>query len=236
MRRLFANERWSLKRLSWWGCCLLTSLTLSKSCEAPVLAANTKAAAFPGTLTLQDGKLTIRTTAVPLRQVMAEVGRLSGAQVLWLGPQDESPVSVDFSGLPVTEALERLLPRKNFLLLYASSASNARLTQIWISSPGSNAEPPRVALRRAPVTEEPKVINEDLPAEELDAELAPVLEAYLQTVLRGHEVDGRVEAIEALGGMAEHDPRIRPLLVQLSNSEPDLQVRSAAEEALAGLE
>jgi hypothetical protein len=101
------------------------SLTFSKSCDDHVLAANAKATAFPGTLTLQEGKLTAHVAAIFRWQVITE---------------------------------------------------------------------------------------------------------------QGTDTNNRIEAIEALSGMVEHDPRIRPLLAQLSHSEQDSQVRGAAESALAGLE
>lgn len=226
--------------MNWWVCCVLLSLTFNKSCNDHVLAANAKAAAFPGTLTLQEGKLTAHVAALPLRQVITEVARLSGAQVLWLGQQDERPISVAFSSLSIAEALERLLPQKNFLLLYASKDNDARLRQIWISSLGTGGTQLQIT-RRPPVVEQakttdlPQMINDDPPAE-ADPELTAVLDANLETALQGTDANNRIEAIEALSGMAGYDPKIRPLLVQLANTEQDAQVRGAAEEALAGLE
>lgn len=240
MRQGKADNRWKFGRMHWGLCGLLLGLSFEKSCTEVVFAANMPLAAFSGTLTLQEGKLTARIAAIPLRQVMTEVARLSGAQVLWLGPQDDQPVSVSFSSLSVAEALERLLPQKNFLLLYASKDSNARLRQIWISSPGNGVAQLQIT-RRPPIVEQGKttdplqVINDDPPAE-ADPELSAVLDANLETALQGTEANNRIEAIEALSRMVEHDPRIRPLLVQLASTEQDAQVRGAAEEALSGLE
>lgn len=240
MPQLFSYERWSLKGINWWMCCLLLSLAFGESCDDHVLAANAKAAAFPGTLTLQEGKLTARIAAIPLRQVITEVARLSDAQVLWLGPQDLRPVSVAFSSLSIAEALERLLPQKNFLLLYASKDNDARLRQIWISSPGAGVAELQITKRpplteQPQTTEQPEVMNDDPPAE-ADPEFNAVLDAHIETVLRETDANYRIEAIEALSGMSGSDARIRPLLAQLANTEQDAQVRGAAEEALAGLE
>lgn len=240
MRQCKADKRWKFGRMHWGLYGLLLGLSFEKSCTEVVFAANMPPAAFSGTLTLQEGKLTARIAAIPLRQVMTEVARLSGAQVLWLGPQDDQPVSVSFSSLSVAEALERLLPQKNFLLVYASKENDAQLTQIWISSLGTGGtqlqiarRPPRV--EQAKTTDPPQVTNDD-PLAEADPELTAVLDANLETALQGADTNNRIEAIEALSGMAEHDPRIRPLLVQLSAGEQDAQVRGAAEEALSGLE
>jgi hypothetical protein len=210
-------------------------LSLAKSCDNTVLAESTKVAPLPVTLVLRDGKLTGRIAGMPLAQVMEKLSQLSGAQVRWLDHQETTAVSAEFVDLPLADALERLLPRKNFLLVYASLKDNARLITIWISSPGTGATQLQI-IRPLPVQEQPQVIDDDPPPEELDAEPATVLEGQLRTALHGDEAGERLEAIEALSGMVEHDPRIRPLLVQLSTGEHDPQVRGAAEEALAGLE
>jgi hypothetical protein len=128
-----------------WLSGLLVSLTLSSVFGGTAWTASPAAIPFPGSLTFQDGKLAARVTAAPLWQVMEEVGRLSGVQILWLNQKSEDPVSVEFSPLSLTEALQRLLGGRNFLLLYSSVAENSRLTQIWISSGGQDAEQPRRA-------------------------------------------------------------------------------------------
>jgi hypothetical protein len=243
-----AMQKHCRKRVNWWVCCLLLGLSLEKSCEDMVLAENTKATAFPGALTLQDGKLTARLAAVPLRQVITEISRLSGAQVSWLGQQDESPVSADFSALPVVEALERLLRRKNFLLLYASSAQDARLTQIWISSVKTAPEFSLTVSQTAPPLQsqasidepEPDVEDEDsgtAPEEEFDDSQAQarMIDAALERVTTSQSSARSAETIEMLEGYAQEDPRIRATLTQLAHDSSDLFVQRTAAEALAKL-
>jgi hypothetical protein len=146
--------------------------------------------------------------------VLSELERLSGAQVLWLGPRDANPISANFTGLSVAEALERLLPQKNFLLLYASTAKEARLTQIWIISakPVSHLSlsVSRVAspdLSHAEAVGEPAadVEEEDngaTPEEELTHPQARtrMIDAALEQVTTAQNSATRAETIEILEG------------------------------------
>jgi hypothetical protein len=107
-------------------------------------------------LHLHDGALTARVTATPLREVMAEVSRLSGAQVVWLTDSGERHASADFTALPFDEGLRRLLDRYNFLLVYVVRDEHSTLSQIWISSaidatiPAEPALPPVTQVSSAP--------------------------------------------------------------------------------------
>jgi hypothetical protein len=59
--------------------------------------------------------------ATPLRQVMEKVSRVRGARVHWLsGQAQETLVSVEFTALPLPEALERILGETNFLFFYTA--------------------------------------------------------------------------------------------------------------------
>jgi hypothetical protein len=174
------------------------------------------------------------------------MSRLSGARVIWLGQPDHRQVSVTFTALPVAEAIERVLGANNFLLVYASTADTARLKEIWVAtrhSPTQTVTP--LARESAPITEginvnggdtelpqESAPTTEEDTANKVEAELAKMLESQLDTALQGTDRDRRIEAIGFLGGLVEQDPRIRPLLLQLSTSERDPQVRTAAAEML----
>jgi hypothetical protein len=209
-------------------------LVVNQSCTTDTWAAADRpksektTAVFRG-LQLHEGRLTAHVTATPLPQVLSEMSRLSGAKVVWLGQPDHRQVSVTFTALPVAEAIERVLGANNFLLVYASTADKARLKEIWISTRHSSTQ---TVINLVP---EPPPITEEITANEIDAELAKTLESNLNTALHGADRDSRIEAIGSLGGLVEQDPRIRPLLQQLSTSEPDIQVRTAAAEMLAGL-
>lgn len=91
-------------------------------------------------LTFHDRKLTARITAVPLRQVLDEVGRLSGVHIRWTNAGGAEPISMEFTALPLADALARLLAGQNFMVFYRSVTGEERLTQVWISSRGRQEE------------------------------------------------------------------------------------------------
>lgn len=239
----------------WWLGCLLAFLGVNTRCTTDTWAAPDRpksektSAVFSG-LQLQDGLLTAQVSATPLPQVLNEMSRLSGARVVWLGQPDNRQVSVTFSALPVAEAIQRILGANNFLLVYASTADKARLKELWVAtrpSPTQTVTP--LTLESAPITEginvneddteltqESAPMPEENTANEVEAELAKMLESQLDTALHGADRSSRIEAIGVLGGLVEQDPRIRPVLQQLSTSERDPQVRTAAAEVLAAVE
>lgn len=151
--------------------------------------------AFPGTLVLEDGKVTAQLNAVSLHHVLQELGRLSGAQIRWLGPADESTVSVDFADLSLPEALRRLLGGKNFMLFYTSEGEELQLTRIWVSSPRLIGQP----LLSARSTD-----------------FAPP--DLIQTALSGPNDNARIRAIWQLRRYATKDPRVKSILLQITQS------------------
>lgn len=239
----------------WLVGCLLAFLGVNTCCTTETWAAtdrpkSKKTIAAFSSLRLHDGLLTAQVTTTPLSQVLSEMSRLSGARVVWLGQADHRQVSVTFTALPVAEAIERILGANNFLLVYTSTAEKARLKEIWITTrhsstptvihpvsasapmPGEatpNEGDTELTQASAPTPEEPL-------ANESEAELAKTLESQLDTASQGTDRDRRIEAIGFLGGFIEQDPRIRSLLQQLSTSEHDPQVRTAAAEVLAAIE
>jgi len=123
-------------------------------------------------LTFHDWKLTARITAVPLRQVLDEVGRLSGVHIRWTNAGGADPISMEFIALPLADALARLLAGQNFMLFYAA-ASEERLTQVWISSRGGQEEhlsfpfPAGAESEVAPYGEEGPLVDRTPPFEHL---------------------------------------------------------------------
>src|SRR6185369_8022051 len=128
---------------------LIVTMIAALSVVAVVVPASPAAtqATFPGTLTLRDGKVTAYLKAVRLDQVMTEVSRLSGVQVVWVDDTSrERPVSVGFTDLPLLHALDRLLGETNFVLFYADGQRNTRLTYIWIAAQRQRVEPQQNAI------------------------------------------------------------------------------------------
>lgn len=165
--------------------------------------------AFPGTLVLHEGKLTAKLRAVPLKQVMQEIGDLSGAEIVWLQQNGTGTVSVDFSNVPLARALRLILSEKNFLLFYSSVDGEAHLSQIWISSGGGNqaATATSVSVAR--------------------------LRQWHRTALRDAHIALRLRAVEQLKQQAPIHEQARRLLTHLARWADNPQVQRAAAAAVA---
>ena len=97
----------------------------------------------PHVITLHEGKLSVHVTGMPLREVLAEVSRLSHTELVWLSSEgQEELVSVEFTGLSLLQGLERILQRRNFLLFYVPQPSGTHVTQLWIASNRQPTKPP----------------------------------------------------------------------------------------------
>lgn len=211
---------------------LLLSLVLGSVPVSTVAAGSPAAGTFPGTLTLHGETLTAQISAAPLRQVMEEVSRLSGARVLWLQPGGEEPVSVAFTALPFSEALERILTQKNFLLLYAPAAEGGQLSQIWISAEERGTGQPQTLLPVPLGLPPPPAPNTPLVEQIPDT----LIDTLIQAALRASNPAERLNAISQLGGFAREDPRAQAILSQVAQSDDDPRVRDFAAEILRHIE
>lgn len=218
-----SSQRWFYKLLVsvLFG---ILSLGIADALDPPVVT-------VPGRVALQDGKLTARLIATPLRQAMEEVSRVSGARVQWLGGvAEERPVSVGFTALPLSEALRQILGETNFMLFYASGGEGSPLTRIWISSK-------RTGSRQRGFTARPPA--SDFPSEKAEegstAVDATQVSTLIQTAVSTQQSAVRVEAIAQLGGYAQTDSRVRDILSHFASHESDPHVQAAASEVLAGI-
>jgi hypothetical protein len=251
---LLSNRRARRWRSRLTGC-LVAFLVVNPSGDTETWAAadrpqSGKTVTVGSGLQFHNGLLTAHVRATPLPQVLSEVSRLSGAKVVWLGQPDLRQVSVTFTALPIAEAIPRVLGGNNFLLVYASTEDKARLKEIWIAtrpSPTQTGISP--TLESAPMTEGINVnegaselpqefapIPDEETATAIEAEIGGMLESQLDTALHDADRDRRLDAISVLGGFVQQDARIRPVLQQLSTSEHDPRVRTAATEMLAEVE
>lgn len=171
---------------------------------------------FPGTLSLHNGKITAKINAVSLRQVMEEIGELSGAEVVWLQKDITGTVSADFSNVPFTRALRLLLGEKNFLLFYSSAGKETQLSQIWISSGGS-----------APTT------TSTSPSSPVSMTL--IRQWYLRA-MRGANIPLRLQAVGQLKQHASNNARAKRMLSLVARLADNPQVKRAAAAAVATIQ
>jgi hypothetical protein len=197
---------------------LVLSVTMGIADSAAGMRQAGEATSFE--MTLREGKLTARIAAFPLRHVMDELGRLSGAEVRWLDQQEDAEVSVQFSDLSLEKALARIL-ENNFLLVYPSSAEERPLpAEIWLWSRWREATAVREVRPAAPVQK--NLMREERGEPDMDGAID--LTAQPRSV--------RLEAVHLLAMDAGEDEDARAILFHLADNDSDPRVREAASKVL----
>ena len=232
--RLRARQK-SQQKGRWWALVFLLFF-LAAFPQSIVHAGGTKAASSPERIEVRNGKLTVRLAKVSLRWTMNEVGRLSGAEIVWLNQIGEEIVSANFTALPFAEALGRILKGKNFLLFYTTKGEKDKLTQIWISaSTGKRETPfayalatePSITPVSVPSTSETLQNDEEL----ADGEIAlssMALDDLVQIALGEKNQTLRLDAISLLGQEIQENPRVKALLTRIAREDADPSVRQIA--------
>jgi hypothetical protein len=184
-------------------------------------------------ITYADDKLTVRLVDVPVREVLDEVGRQSGAEIRG-GVVNGRNVSTEFDRVPLSEALHRLLGDQNFALLYGE---RGRLRAIKLLG-GPQAPPP--AVKTAAAT--PPTTATARPRENMGHLLAmvathapvPVHGRLSQTL--GTDAASLTQILET--GTQHEDPIVRgeALRAGLQVLETDPQLRSTFMSTLKGVD
>jgi hypothetical protein len=232
MKRLTPITQWFSRTPGLWLPGILVSLVLSSLSVCAAYAAGPADAGFPGKITLQDGRMTARIVAAPLRRVIEEVSKLSGAQARWLSLDGEEPISVEFTDIPFSEALRRILGEKDFVLFDPSARERARHPQLWIY-PRGQAGGRLVAIQEGEAT--PPALNDTAPSIELPT-VEQDLDSLIHTAIHDQDTSARLDAIAQLGGYVQKDPLAETILSQVAYSDSDPQVREAAAELLENME
>jgi hypothetical protein len=240
MKRLLM-AKWFLWLPGCWLGGIVVSLVLSMGPIGSAFAFGPAPAPLPRQITLHDGRLTVQVVATPLRQVMEEMSRVSGARVRWLGDHaEEKLVSVEFTALPLPEALRRILREMNFLLFYTSTRNSTKLTEVWILSGIGRSQAERTPALASPVKASlpiPDSASQSEEAVDRQAEFAAMpLETLIQTAVGTADPSLRIEAIAYLGRRAAEDSTAENILSHLASNDSNPQVREAASEVLAGIE
>jgi hypothetical protein len=151
----------------------------------------------------RDDRLSVHVAQMPLGEVIDEIGRQSGAQIVGR-PREDQPVTAQFRRLPLGEGLQRLLGAQNFLLRYGDGG---RLRSIVLLG---GPEPPHTAT----ATPGPPT-----------APSPPAQPQNIMTMFQNHPplpVSGRLA--KALGTNAATFPQL--LDTAIHNDDPGLRVEA----------
>src|SRR5436189_5047087 len=83
----------------------------------------------PPIVTYRSDQLSVRLEKVPLEDVLAELGRVSGAEIRG-APREPRDLTAKFDDVPLPEALHRLLGDQNFILKYGE-ADRLRMIELF---------------------------------------------------------------------------------------------------------
>ena len=204
MRHAILNRSRTSRKLGRGLAVTLVGLMISGTSVHTASAHESTTLNFPGTITIEGGKLTTKIPETSLQKVMEEISKTSGIQVRWLDTAGEERVAVDFVAVPLSRAIPRLLSDRNFVLFYSSAGEEVRLTQVWISSRKKEVE--HLEDHAQPISQKLPLLapSEADPTEE---EFVPP-DTLLQTALYDRGSAARLEAITRLEEYATQDPRI----------------------------
>jgi len=195
-----------------------------------------------------DDALTVRLTNEPVRALLEEIGRQTGAEIQ--GQLSEvREVSADFEAVPLPEALRRLLGNENFALVYGdkgrlkavkllgrpqvAGASIGRATMMPTTTiPEPEPEATVASLMDTPVT----LLMASRLARVLGKQTAPLRE-IIQVGVRSEDASVRAEAVRAALRTIENDPRFRTATAEavggLDDTSLATMLRAAAGEHAA---
>lgn len=88
----------------------------------------------PKSMWMQDGRLSVRITSAPLRQIVEDLGRFTGVEVSWLGKGTGRKLSVNLAGLTVEEAFRRILREEGYVFFYTTTEGEEKLARVLIHS------------------------------------------------------------------------------------------------------
>jgi hypothetical protein len=160
------------------------------------------------------GRVTARIAGTPVGAVVEEIGRLAGATVEWQGGGAEVPVWTAFRGLPLGDALDRVLGGRSHLVTLSGGESGHARRIVVLSAAGGD-------LARIPATfaGAPRTPSFDYLSDGLDPAVRALLEDPEPAVRR--------RLLAHLEGLAPDDRR-RAVVLDRLLADPDPGVRRAA--------
>ena len=174
----------------------------------------------------EGDRLTVRLAGAPVTDVLDELGRQAGAEIRGQ-VRDPREVSVEFEGVPLAEALHRLLGDQNFALVYGNEGrlKSVRLLGGPQTAAAAGAAAPPVSQPPAPgimdafAKHAPIAVAGHL-GEALGGQQASLLQLFDLSV---HHADPtvRAEAARIVIGTIDTDPSLRASVLAQLNAVDD---------------
>jgi hypothetical protein len=183
---------------------------------------------------MDGGLLTIQAKEVPHRQILEELAKRLGVQLIVAGPLEERR-SLELNGMPWENALKKALSPAGWAFVYERFAEGTRLAKVFVFPPGA-AETSRRAVASAVARVRPR--ESRVPAQAAPGEEAPAnpdqqegIKAALSALV---DIDAQATQALALVGLAAMgEGAVNAFIQSLQNEAPE--VRETAAETLEEL-
>jgi len=171
-----------------------------------------------------DDTLTVRITHEPVRDVLDEIGRQTGAEIQ--GQLAEArDVSADFEAVPLSDALRRLLGNENFALVYGEKG---RLKAVKLLGGSQVVSTSTGRATMMPTTTVPELSEEATATSLLDTPVTLLMGSRLARLL-GRQSAPLREVVEV--GLRSPDPAVRAdtvrAVLQTIDKDPRLHKATA---------
>jgi hypothetical protein len=187
-------------------------------------------------------RLTVRLSRVALSEVLAEVGRQTGAEIRG-GLVTPREVTAEFEAVPLPEALHRLLGDQNFALVYGEAG---KLRAVKLLG-GPQAPPPSISFATAsPPTTMPRTSDPAMlvalvsshPPVPITGRLAAALgtdsatvQQLLETALHSDDAAVRSEGVRRTLQLLEAEPDLRSAVIGAVKGMDDATLAGALRSA-----
>jgi hypothetical protein len=181
-------------------------------------------------------RLTVRLSAVPVEEVLAEIERQTGAEIRGQ-VRNPQPVSAEFADVPLADALHRLLGEQNFALIYGSGGQLKALRLLGgpqAGTPRPATAVPALGVPTPPGAVSPTMLNEMFakhPPVAVHGRLAEALGTTSATftqlgdaALHNEDATVRNEAVRAAMQAIEGEPELRSAVISMATgiADPEL--------------
>lgn len=167
---------------------------------------------------VEEGRVTADITDAPMQNVLRELSERTGV-IFEVRSQDNPPVSIHVSHIPVQEFIQRVTSASNAIFHYGSGADSERITMV------------RIYPRTAPILQ-PSIVYIGTGTVTKTNNVVETPEQALKVLSDKGSIEDREQGIEVLV-KTKGDPAVKALLNCIGDPAPE--IRSAAIEGLAAI-
>jgi len=195
-------------------------LTAAALYPTPALAA---AEGSSPIVTYRSDRLSVRLEKVPLEDVLAELGRVSGAEIRG-APREPRDLTARFDDVPLPEALHRLLGDQNFMLKYGE-ADRLRMIELF-GGPQEPRNASSTSPAAGPVGGASPAAGSTMP-QNLAVAISVLERQLFDATMQQQDAELRNEALHASLAAFEAEPDLRSSVLRVLGGVDDAALGQA---------